>query len=48
MDLRGIEWDNMDIHSSGLGWELVEGTCEHGNEISGSIKFWEFLEYVSE
>jgi hypothetical protein len=22
----------------------VEGSCEHGNETSGSIKFWEILE----
>jgi hypothetical protein len=22
----------------------VEGTCEHGNEPTGSIKFWEVLE----
>jgi hypothetical protein len=24
----------------------VEGSCEHGNEPSGSIKFWEFLEWL--
>jgi hypothetical protein len=24
----------------------VAGSCEHGNEISGSMKFWEILELV--
>jgi hypothetical protein len=24
----------------------VEGSCEHGNEPSGSIKWWEFLEWL--
>jgi hypothetical protein len=24
----------------------VEGSCEHGNELSGSIKCWEILEQV--
>jgi hypothetical protein len=24
----------------------VEGFCEHGNEPSGSIKYWEFLEWL--
>jgi hypothetical protein len=24
----------------------VEGSCEHGNEPSGSIKYWEFLEQL--
>jgi hypothetical protein len=22
----------------------VEGSCEHGNEFSGSVKYWEVLE----
>jgi hypothetical protein len=25
----------------------VAGSCEHGNEPSGSIKFGEFLDYLS-
>jgi hypothetical protein len=33
MDLRETGWDGMD-------W----GSCEHGNEPSGSIKFWKILE----
>jgi hypothetical protein len=24
----------------------VEGSCEHGNEPLGSIKFWKVLEYL--
>jgi hypothetical protein len=32
----------LDLSSSGQG--LVEGSCEHGNESSGSIKCWEVLE----
>jgi hypothetical protein len=23
-----------------MGWRLVEGSCENGNESSGSIKYW--------
>jgi hypothetical protein len=26
----------------------VEGSCEHDNEPSGSIKRWEFLEWLSD
>jgi hypothetical protein len=36
-DLRKIRWGGMD------GIDL-EGSCEHGNEPSGSIKFWEIIE----
>jgi hypothetical protein len=43
----------MDLGEIGLGdmdWinlvqeGLVEGSCEHGNEISGSIRCWDILE----
>jgi hypothetical protein len=27
-----------------IGTIVVDGCCEHGNEPSGSIKFWEVLE----
>jgi hypothetical protein len=30
----------------GLDWIDLEGSCEHGNEPSGSIKCWEVLEYL--
>jgi hypothetical protein len=26
----------------------VEGSCEYGNELSGSIKFWEILEWLGD
>jgi hypothetical protein len=45
MDLREIGWDGMEW--IGLIWlriGTVEGSCQHGNEPSGSIKCWEFLE----
>ena len=29
---------------SGLGYGQVASTCECGNELSGSIKCWEFLD----
>jgi hypothetical protein len=32
------------LDSSGLGWGPVAGSCEHGNEHSGSIKCWKILE----
>jgi hypothetical protein len=40
IDLREIGWDGMDW----IDLALVEGSCEHGNEPSGSIKCWEILE----
>jgi len=32
------------LDSSGSGQELVAGSCEHGNEPSGSMKGGEFLD----
>jgi hypothetical protein len=26
----------------------VEGSCDNGNELSGSVKCWEILEYLSD
>jgi hypothetical protein len=37
IDLREIGWDGMD-------WIDLEGSCEHGDEPSDSIKCWEVLE----
>jgi hypothetical protein len=37
-----MEWYELDL--SGSGYEPVEGSCEHPNEPSGSIKCWEILE----
>jgi hypothetical protein len=43
MDLREIGWDDMDwIDLSGYG--PLEGSCEHGNQSLGYIKYCEFLE----
>jgi hypothetical protein len=30
------------------GWEPVASSCVHGNELSGSIKGGEFLDYLSD
>jgi hypothetical protein len=38
----GMGWYGLD--RSGSGYGPVEGSCEHGSEPSGSIKFWEVLE----
>jgi hypothetical protein len=41
-DIREIEWVCVEwIH---LSQGLVEGCCEHNNELLGSIKCWKFLE----
>jgi hypothetical protein len=37
-------WGNMDWIDLAENKGLVEGSCEHGNEPSGSIKWWEVLE----
>jgi hypothetical protein len=37
-----IGWDGMD--QIDLAQEPVEGSCKHGDEPSGSIKFWGVLE----
>jgi hypothetical protein len=26
----------------------VEGSCEHGDELSGFLKFWEILKWLSD
>jgi hypothetical protein len=33
-----------ELVSSGSGWGPVEGSCEHGNEPSSSIRGGEFLD----
>jgi hypothetical protein len=37
-------WYGLNWSGSGLG--LVEGSCERCNEPSGSIKWWEVLEWL--
>jgi hypothetical protein len=47
-----VKMDLREISLSGVDWidlaqdRAVEGFCEHGNEPSDSIKFWEVLEYL--
>jgi hypothetical protein len=38
MDLRRIGWGGTDWSDLGLGWRTVECSCEHGNELSVSMK----------
>jgi hypothetical protein len=42
LDLREIGWYG--LGRSGSGYGSMDSYCEHGNEISGSIKYWEVLE----
>jgi hypothetical protein len=44
MDLGENGWGDMDWSGSGRG--QVEGSCECSNELSGSIKCWEVLEWM--
>jgi hypothetical protein len=37
-------WYGLNRYGSGEG--PVEGSCERGNELSGSIKRWEVLEWL--
>jgi hypothetical protein len=46
MDLREIGWNGVCVYQSGSGYGPVEGSCEHGNDPSGSIQCWEVLEYL--
>jgi hypothetical protein len=46
MDLREIGWDDMDWIDLVQDRESVEGSCEHSNELSGSIQCWEFLKWL--
>jgi hypothetical protein len=38
MDLRKMGWDVVDRMPSSWGLRPVAGSCEHGNEVSGSVK----------
>jgi hypothetical protein len=47
MDLREIGWDGVVwIGLIGLRIGTSGGSCEHGIERSGSIKYWEVLEWL--
>jgi hypothetical protein len=43
IDLR-VELYGLD--RSGSEYGPVEGSCEHGNELSGSLKYWEVLVWL--
>jgi hypothetical protein len=46
MDCREIGWGSMDwIH---LADDAIMCFCEHSNESSGSIKYWEILDSLSD
>jgi hypothetical protein len=38
----GLVWSRIGISGGGVGG--LGAFCEHGNEMSGSIKCWEFLD----
>ena len=45
MNLREVGWEQrLDRSGSGSAQGQVAGSCEYGNEPSGSIKYGEFLE----
>jgi hypothetical protein len=46
MDVREIQWGCMDWIDLGQDRDKVEGSCEHVNAHSGSMKCWEVLEYL--
>jgi hypothetical protein len=46
MDLREIGWDVDWIGFIWLRIGIVEGSCEHGIEPSGSIKCWEIVDWL--
>jgi hypothetical protein len=46
MDLREIGWKGMDWIDPAQDMGQLEGSCEHCNEPSGSIKCWEVLEWL--
>jgi hypothetical protein len=39
MGLRQIYWGGIDWNNPGSRQGQVEGSCEHGNEPSGSVKY---------
>jgi hypothetical protein len=43
MDLREIGWGGMDWINVAEDRDQWRGSCEHGNELSDSIKCWEIL-----
>jgi hypothetical protein len=46
MDLGEIVWGSVDWICLAQNIEQVESSCEFGIEPSGSIKFWETIEWL--
>ena len=44
MDRQEVGCGGHGLDGAGSGQGQVAGTCECGNESSGSIKYWEFLD----
>ena len=44
MDLQEVGCEGDGLNRADIAWGQVAGTCECGNEPSGSIKCWEFLD----
>jgi hypothetical protein len=40
-------WEVLDWNDLAQNKESVRDSCENGNEPSGSIKCWEFVDYLS-
>jgi hypothetical protein len=46
MDLREIEWDGVDWIDMAQDKGPVEGSCEHGIKLLGSMKCWEVFGWL--
>jgi hypothetical protein len=46
IDVREIVWDGMDCVHVAQDWDQWGGSCEHGDKLSVSIKYWEVTEYL--
>jgi hypothetical protein len=44
MELRGIGWGGIDGANLVQDRDEWRGSCEHGDEPLGTIKYWEILE----
>jgi hypothetical protein len=47
MDIRETGWDVVNWTHLAQDGRQMEGSCEHGNEPSGSIKCWYVVESLS-
>jgi len=47
MDLKSVEWEEREMHSSGSEWDQMACSCERGNESSGYREFINYLRNYS-